>query len=204
MKFGVRHVMAGGFMRDDAGALTIAPWADTAPLTHSIQSLLTRPNVLPMLLEVLSPGQAFNAARANAGQYREEFDAFWREYSAATRCQDFVMVPMKERELVHGFSMFLFEGEAPANATTLFQELCDVVAARMDAIQVDEPRANPLTPRQCDVLRLCADGKRDAEIAEVLGISTVTAHGHIEDAKRRLNARTRIQAVVIALRNNWI
>ncbi|WP_131856802.1 LuxR family transcriptional regulator [Bosea sp. BK604] len=52
-----------------------------------------------------------------------------------------------------------------------------------------------LTRRERDCLCFVADGLSDAEIADRLGISQATAHAHVENAKRKLGARTRAQAV---------
>lgn len=71
---------------------------------------------------------------------------------------------------------------------------------RMRALQ---PRALPapltkLTARERDCLAFVADGKSDAEIATVLRVSTGTVHFHVENAKRKLGAKTRAQAIARA------
>ena len=53
-----------------------------------------------------------------------------------------------------------------------------------------------LTGRQIDALRLVALGCSDARIAERLGISTTTAHQHVEGARLRLRAATRAHDAV--------
>lgn len=55
--------------------------------------------------------------------------------------------------------------------------------------------AGPLTPRQQQIVRLIAQGATDAEIAELLHISRFTAHKHVQNARRRLGAKTRGQLV---------
>lgn len=52
-----------------------------------------------------------------------------------------------------------------------------------------------LTPRQGQVVELIAQGATDREIAITLRISESTAHKHVQNALRRLNARTRSQLV---------
>lgn len=64
------------------------------------------------------------------------------------------------------------------------------------AIKDQLPVNKPLTPREAECLRWVAIGKTDWEIGEIIGISEHTAHFHIENAKRKLNAPTRQQAVV--------
>jgi DNA-binding NarL/FixJ family response regulator len=53
-----------------------------------------------------------------------------------------------------------------------------------------------LTPRENEVLVLLAKGCVDKEIAEALGISAWTVHGHIKKIFERLHVRTRTEAVV--------
>jgi len=57
-----------------------------------------------------------------------------------------------------------------------------------------------LTPRQDQVVELIAQGATDREIAAVLQISQSTAHKHVQNALRRLNAKTRSQLVAAARR----
>jgi DNA-binding CsgD family transcriptional regulator len=52
-----------------------------------------------------------------------------------------------------------------------------------------------LTPREIDALQLVALGCTDAEIAESMGISQITAHQHVEGARKRLQARSRASMV---------
>ena len=40
-----------------------------------------------------------------------------------------------------------------------------------------------------------ADGRRDKEIADLLGITEATVRFHIDNARRKLGARNRAQAV---------
>jgi len=52
-----------------------------------------------------------------------------------------------------------------------------------------------LTPRQRQIVELIARGARDADVAKLLGISPATAHKHVQNARRRMNAKTRSQLV---------
>jgi PAS domain S-box-containing protein len=70
------------------------------------------------------------------------------------------------------------------------------------------PPASPppadLTPRGYEVLRLLADGKTTREICEELGIALETTRNHIRGVLRALGVNTRLEAVVLALRNGWL
>lgn len=92
-----------------------------------------------------------------------------------------------------GFERYRFP---PADLRTL--ELAATLAiARMTELAGPAlpPGAPDLTVRERDCLCYVAEGLSDSEIGNRLGISRTTAHAHVENAKRKLLARTRAQAV---------
>ena len=70
-----------------------------------------------------------------------------------------------------------------------------LVRALAQAAPLDDCSAEALTPRQRQIVTLIAQGATDAEIAVLLQISRSTAHKHVQNARRRLNAKTRSQLV---------
>ena len=58
--------------------------------------------------------------------------------------------------------------------------------------------AQLLTERECEVLRLVATGMSNAEIADQLYISPATAKTHVAHLLTKLDARDRVQLVIIA------
>lgn len=56
-----------------------------------------------------------------------------------------------------------------------------------------------LTGRQRDVLGLLAGGATDKETALALDVSVTSVRRHVADAQRRLSARTRSQAIAMAI-----
>jgi DNA-binding CsgD family transcriptional regulator len=52
-----------------------------------------------------------------------------------------------------------------------------------------------LSDRERDCLAFMADGRRDKEIADLLGITEATVRFHLDNARRKLGARNRAQAV---------
>jgi DNA-binding CsgD family transcriptional regulator len=52
-----------------------------------------------------------------------------------------------------------------------------------------------LSPRQIECMRWSARGKSDTDIADLMGLSKSTVHFHIEEAKKKLAVRTRVEAV---------
>lgn len=75
-----------------------------------------------------------------------------------------------------------------------------IVHDRMRALAtVPERLAESLSARERDCLGFVAEGKSDWEIGVILSISQTTAHTHVENAKRKLGARTRAQACARAV-----
>jgi DNA-binding NarL/FixJ family response regulator len=54
------------------------------------------------------------------------------------------------------------------------------------------------------VLKLLATGATDPQIAEMLELSPATVQTHVRNAKSKLGARTRAQAVAIAIAERLI
>jgi PAS domain S-box-containing protein len=61
-----------------------------------------------------------------------------------------------------------------------------------------------LSPREREMLDLLSTGARGGEIAKMLSLSPATVNTHIRNLKTKLGARTRTQAVAIALRQGII
>jgi DNA-binding CsgD family transcriptional regulator len=62
-----------------------------------------------------------------------------------------------------------------------------------------DPNRALLSPREIECLQWAAAGKSDADIAALVGIKPATAHFHIEQAKKRLGVRTRVEAVAVGV-----
>eukprot|EP00435_Cladocopium_sp_Y103_P077249 s1_g988.t1 len=63
---------------------------------------------------------------------------------------------------------------------------------------------NPLTPREKDCLKWVAQGQSNGDIAESLNVSVRTAKFHVENAMKKIDAKTRAEAVAIALTRGLI
>ena len=55
----------------------------------------------------------------------------------------------------------------------------------------------PLSPREREILHWVREGKRDSEIAIILGISPRTVHHHLENIYRKLSVETRTAAAAL-------
>lgn len=79
------------------------------------------------------------------------------------------------------------------------------VAAKLtQMLQEEKGGGDDLSPRELDVLRLVVDGKTNAEIGSVLGISAKTVEKHLDSIYRKMNVVSRVEAAVIAVRENYI
>lgn len=81
------------------------------------------------------------------------------------------------------------------------------VIAALSAANDDAPvpeRARRLTPRQVDVLRLLARGKRMKEVADHLGLSTRTVESHKYELMQSLGISSTAELVMYAIRNQLV
>jgi NarL family two-component system response regulator LiaR len=87
-------------------------------------------------------------------------------------------------------------GQAPLDPVVARQVMA-WVAAPPEAAPTPQPS---LTPRELDVLRLVSQGKRNKEIARVLGMSEHTVKQHIKGLLPKLESQDRTQAALAAVR----
>jgi len=79
------------------------------------------------------------------------------------------------------------------------------VAAKLSQILQDEKDGGKeFTPREFQVLRLVVDGKTNAEIGLALGISEKTVEKHLDSIYRKMNVVSRVEAAVMAVRENYV
>ncbi|NYG07898.1 DNA-binding NarL/FixJ family response regulator [Phycicoccus badiiscoriae] len=65
----------------------------------------------------------------------------------------------------------------------------------------DSSAVSRLSKRECEVLRLMADGLSNAEIARTLVVGEATVKTHVARVLQKLPARDRVQAVITAFRS---
>lgn len=70
-----------------------------------------------------------------------------------------------------------------------------VVYDRMRLIDELSEQQSVLTKREAECIYWASKGKTDAEVGQILGIAQRTVRFHIGNAKQKLNAETRIQAI---------
>lgn len=87
-----------------------------------------------------------------------------------------------------------------------FEMLATIIEARLSHVARNDvwSRKVDLSEREIDSLRWSARGKTSVEIATILGLSKRTVDFHIENACRKLNVATRIEAAVKAMSGRLI
>jgi two-component system response regulator DegU len=61
-----------------------------------------------------------------------------------------------------------------------------------------------LTKRECEVLQLMAEGKSNKSIGDLLYISEKTVKNHVSNILQKMKVTDRTQAVVEAIKKNWV
>ena len=86
------------------------------------------------------------------------------------------------------------------------QALQDIVFDQPSPIVGQRRRAerSPLSARETEILRLVAEGRRDAEIAIELTLSVSTVRTHLHNIHAKLGVAGRAQAVIRASETGWI
>ncbi len=87
-----------------------------------------------------------------------------------------------------------------------FQRVASYVhQAILESEGVEKPSSKPsLSPREIEVLQLCANGMNTDSIADALGVKERTIRAFIETARYKLNALNRIHAVAKAIGHGLI
>ena len=86
----------------------------------------------------------------------------------------------------------------PRTTSTYFRSLAIAVPAK------NSRGGGKLSRRERECLALAANGKTDRQIGKILSLSEKTVSTYIQRAKLRYGVKTRIQAVVFALRDGEI
>lgn len=83
---------------------------------------------------------------------------------------------------------------------SMFHLLAHTAFRRSEELARANPKGHAMTARELECLRWVAQGKTDVEIAVILSIKARTVRFHVENAKRKLQVATRVQAVAQAMK----
>jgi DNA-binding NarL/FixJ family response regulator len=114
----------------------------------------------------------------------------------------FVLKDASRREVVLAVRQVL-TGESPLDPK-LSAQLIRRLAGQTPAKERPAMRGDELTPRELEVLRLVAEGKTNAEIAQSLFVSVGTVKVHVERIINKLGVSDRTQAAVRAVELGYL
>ena len=175
-----------------------------SPIRLSYEQLIaTHPNLIEMIVALAAKGEPAEIDTKSAEGLPKDWQDFIREHPFLPEINWCQFIPLFRAGELRG-AVFYYAEQGLAPETTRW--LIALTERGYDKLASTGvlPQACPFTTRQREVLRFCADGKSDWEIAKLLGISAATAHEHVESVKRKLGVRTRVQAVALATLNRWI
>ena len=111
---------------------------------------------------------------------------------------DALLAPSVTRRLIGEFARTVPATARPADADA------DLAARTTSNSRTAEQLARMLTDRELEVLAMVARGLSNGEIAEELTISPATAKTHVAHLLTKLDARDRIQLVIIAYQSGLV
>jgi PAS domain S-box-containing protein len=171
---------------DDDRRLLEANPAACSLLDSTRRALIGRPLdalVIPAMRQRLdSVWQAFRARRGHAGPFQ-------------------LMAGQKEGANV---DIGVATNVLPGRHLVVLAGSAEQLAIAGSRLESREGEARPPTVREREVLTLLAGGATDGQIAHKLALSPATVQTHVRNAKAKLGARTRAQAVALALRRGMI
>jgi len=158
----------------------------------------------------------YRAAEAGTGEFVWTDPEFlqplsWRQRRILNEAREFGLRHGRTHSLASMFprrasaSLVTIDPDMPEDAYAAGKLVNVVVHHRAAQMCIaSAPRFAELRRRERQCLELCASGLVDAEIAHGLGLSVATVRRHIERARVRLGASTRIQAVARAIASGQI
>ncbi|HUN33913.1 MAG TPA: response regulator transcription factor [Trebonia sp.] len=182
---GLRAVEVAGAVRPDVMLMDVRmPELDGIEATRQITSGPQTARTRVIILTTFDLDEyVFAALRAGASGFllKDTLPADLLTAIRVVAAGEALLAPSVTRRLISEFS------RSPA-AAPASPEAC----ARPDDV------TRLLTERECEVLRLVATGLSNAEIAERLFISPATAKTHVAHLLTKMDARDRVQLVIMA------
>lgn len=182
-----------------------SPLIDTSPRELMVSALCERHRFGEMASELLRVGRTFDTDTAVIDALEPEYQGLLDEHRQIGGAAYYVTAPVFDGQRVAGVASYFFD--QPVDARERLLPLLETLSqSAFDSLRAGAAlkRTSPLTARQREALQYCAAGKSDWDIGVLMNISAATTHDHIEAAKRRLDVKTRVQAVLAAYKHGWI
>lgn len=126
-------------------------------------------------------------------------------------CAVLILVDADAPGAVHGGLMsrvdgFIGKDAPPAQLTQYIRRAAggERVIDPSLAVMAWFARRNPLSARECEILRIAAEGRTSQEIARELHLSVGTVRNYLSSIMRKTEARTRLEAIRIAMDSGWL
>ena len=123
-----------------------------------------------------------------------------RETAASLDLDGVIVIPYRHENTISMVIICMHREEFIANISTILSSLFFLISKTFSRFPTlakwpDEYR---LTEREAQILQISSKGSLEKGVANELGISVNTVRVHIENAKRKLAARSKAHAIVIA------
>jgi DNA-binding CsgD family transcriptional regulator len=203
-EFGYSHLAGVDAARIAGGAADALIYTDAPDVPAQIDRAYTYASVPFVERGMRSPEMFLISDLRNDPKLRGP----WTELMAdVVKRGDGLVVPVFD--LDEPAAGFLFGGEKVDDGTlvrAMLQILAHAAFARYRTLKSGRRPFTPhaLTTREIQCLRAAAAGKGDAEVGADLGISSRTVRFHMDGAKVKLKANTRVQAIAKALQEKII
>lgn len=127
---------------------------------------------------------------------RREFGAYWEAFGEAGIADALCATSYGPGGAIASLHLGVGDPDiAPEEARAIQMAGLVLTERLLDFAGFSDEDAVRLTDRERDSLALVAEGKTDWEISVILGVSQATARFHVNNARRKLGAVTRAQAV---------
>lgn len=124
------------------------------------------------------------------------FGAYWEAFSEADIADALCATSYGARGAITSLHLGFGERDIDPGVARAVQMAGLMLTERLMDFSGGLPDELPhLSDRERDCLAFLADGRRDKEIADLLGITEATVRFHIDNARTKLGARNRAQAV---------
>ena len=131
-----------------------------------------------------------------APRRERRYRSYWEALGEARIGEALCATSYGERGKIASLHLGLPAAGVEAEAADAMQMAGLVLTERLMVLSEPPPAQEvSLTVRERDALALVADGKTDWEISVIFGVSEATARFHVDNARRKLGAVTRAQAV---------
>jgi LuxR family quorum sensing-dependent transcriptional regulator len=127
---------------------------------------------------------------------RREYGAYWEAFGEGGIAEGLCATSYGPEGAIASLHLGMGDSDLPAEEGRAIQMAGLMLTERLlDFADFPRQPAVRLTPRERDALALVADGKTDWEVSVILGVSEATARFHVDNARAKLGAVNRTQAV---------